>query len=68
MKHNGYFTFQTIIDIAGARGAISDAVCVGSPVIIIIYKKVNKQVHRIFNESRDHSTLIKSTETSWSSP
>ena len=36
-----------IIDIAGACSAISDAVCVGSPVIIIIYsKKVNKQVHR----------------------
>ena len=35
-KHNGYFTFQTIY---GAHGAISDAVCVGSPVIIIIYKK-----------------------------
>ena len=38
MKHNGYFTFQTII---GAHGAFSDAVCVGSPVIIIcdsIYK------------------------------
>ena len=39
MKNNGYFTFQTIIDIAGGRGTISDAVCVGSPVIIIIYKK-----------------------------
>ena len=36
MKRNGYFTFQTII---GAHGAFSDAVCVGSPVIIIIYKK-----------------------------
>ena len=36
MKSNEYFTFQTII---GARGIISDAVCVGSPVIIIIYKK-----------------------------
>ena len=35
-KRNGYFTFQTII---GARGAISDAVCMGSPVIIITYKK-----------------------------
>ena len=46
MKHNGYFTFQTIIDIAGARGAISDAVCMGFPVIIIIYKKINKQVHK----------------------
>ena len=44
-----------IIDIAGVRGAISDAVYVGSPVIIIITKKVNKQVHRkfgIFNYSR----------------
>ena len=38
MKRNGYFTFHSD-DIAGARGAISDAVCEGSPVIIIIYKK-----------------------------
>ena len=35
-KCNGYFTFQTII---GVHGAILDAVYVGSPVIIIIYKK-----------------------------
>ena len=50
-KRNGYFTFQTIIDIAGARGAFSDAVCVGSPVIIKLFtKKVNKQVHeKIWN-------------------
>ena len=50
--------------MAGARGAIADAVCVGSPVIIIIYKKTNKQVHKkfgIFNQSRDHSTSMKST-------
>ena len=46
MKHNGYFTFQTIIDIAGVRGAISDTVCMGLPVIIIVSKKVNKQVRR----------------------
>ena len=46
MKHNGYFTFQTIIGIAGARDTISDVVCVVSPVIITIYKKVNKQVHK----------------------
>ena len=39
MKHNGYFTSQTIINIAGVHGAISDVVCVGSPVIIIIYKR-----------------------------
>ena len=38
MKRNGYFTFHRIIDIAGVRGAIPDAVCVGSPVIIIIEK------------------------------
>ena len=43
---NGYSTFQMIIDIAGAHGTISDVVCVGSPVIIIIYKKVSKQVHK----------------------
>ena len=45
---NGYFTFQMIIDIARAGGAISDAVCVGSPVIIIIYRKVNKQAYKNF--------------------
>ena len=36
---NGYFTFQTIIDIAVACGAIPDAVCMGSPIIIIVCKK-----------------------------
>ena len=41
-----YFTFQVITDIAGVRGTILDAVYVGSPIIIIIYKKVNKQVHK----------------------
>ena len=47
MKHSGYFTFQTVIDIAGVLGAISDAVCVGSPVIIKLFtKKVHKQVHK----------------------
>ena len=47
MKRNGYFTFQTIIDIVGVQGASSNVVCVGSPIIILaIYKKVNKQVHR----------------------
>ena len=68
MKRNRFFTFQTII---GARGAISDAVCVGSPVIIIYLQKklTNKYTEKfgIFNESRDHNTSIKSTETSWSS-
>ena len=62
----GSSLFQTIIDMAGARGAIADAVCMrlSSPVIIIIYKKTNKQVHKkfgIFNQSRDHSTSMKST-------
>ena len=42
-KRNGYFAFRMII---GVRGIISDVLCVGSPVMIIIYKKVNKQVHR----------------------
>ena len=46
LADNGYFTFQTIINIAGARGAISDVVCMGSPIIIIIYKTINKQVHK----------------------
>ena len=36
---NRHLTFQTIIDIAGARSVFSDAVCMGSPVKIIIYKK-----------------------------
>ena len=51
MKHNSYFTFQTIIDIAGVHGAISDAVCVGLPIIIELFtKKVNKEVHeKIWN-------------------
>ena len=57
-----------INDIAEVRGTISDVVCVGSPVIIIIYKrKFNKQVCRkfgIFNWSRDHNTSIKSTKRS----
>ena len=44
MKRNGHFTFHTIIDIVWARGAFSDVVCVGSPVIIKLFtKKVNKQ-------------------------
>ena len=33
---NGYFTFQTIIDTAGQCSAISDKVCMGSPIIISI--------------------------------
>ena len=51
MKRNGNFTFHMIIDIAGARGAFSDEVCVGSPAIIKLFtKKVNKQVHeKIWN-------------------
>ena len=61
---NGYFTFQMII---GAYGTISDVVCVGSPVIIIIHRKVNKQVHRkIWNFQTRVGTIV-STETSWSS-
>ena len=47
MKCNGYFTFQMIIDIAGAHGAISDVVCVGSPVLIIFTKKfTNKNTEK----------------------
>ena len=51
MKRNGYFTFQMIIDIAGVRSAISDAVCMGSPVIIKLFtKKVNKaSTRKIWN-------------------
>ena len=37
-----------IIDIAGACGAISDVVCVGSPVIITYKKQVHK-ILGIFN-------------------
>ena len=36
--YNGYFTFQMIIDIAGACDAISFVICVGSPVIIMLFK------------------------------
>ena len=43
---NEDFTFQTIIDIAGECSAISDVVCMGSSVIIVYNKNVNKQVHR----------------------
>ena len=47
MKRNGCFTFQMIIDIAGAHGAISDAAYMDSPFIIIIYKKkVNRQLRK----------------------
>ena len=48
---NGYFTIQTIIDIVGVHGAISDVVCVGSPVIIINSKKklTNKYTQKIWN-------------------
>ena len=45
MKRNGYFTFHMIIDSWAIYSF--DAVCVGSPVIIILfYNKVNKQVHK----------------------
>ena len=33
-----------IIDIAGARGAISDDVYMGLPIIIIIYKKSTQKM------------------------
>ena len=52
MKCNGYFTFQMIIDTCsrGSQFLSFDAVCVGSPVIIIfILQKVNKQVHKNWN-------------------
>ena len=52
MKRNEHFTFQMIIDIAGARGAISFAVCVGSPVNNYLQKKLtNKYTEKfgIFN-------------------
>ena len=52
-----------IIDIAGARrrarGAISDTVCVGSPVIIKLFtKKVNKQVHQKLEFSTTVGTVV----------
>ena len=46
-----------------------DAVCVGSPVIIIYFTK-NKYIKKWnfqLEYNKGHSTLIKSTETSWSS-
>ena len=79
MKRNGCFILQTIINITEAHGAISDEVCVGSPVIIIIYKN-SQQVHK---KNFEFSTRVGtchsfccnavhlsglSTETSWSSP
>ena len=50
-----------IIDIAGSRGAISDAVCMGSPVIIILFtNKVNKQVatHKKLEFSTRVGTIV----------
>ena len=53
MKRNVHCTFEAVLDCWGARsdeninsGAILsfDAVCVGSPVIIMLQKKVNKLV------------------------
>ena len=54
MKRNGYFTFQTIIDIDGVRGTISDAVCVGSPVIIKLFTKklTNKYTKKLAFSTR----------------
>ena len=56
--HSGYFD---------CRGAFEHFLI---RTAILFCKKVNKQVHKtigIFNYSMDHSTLIKSTETNWSS-
>ena len=40
-----------------------DAVCMGSPVIIVYSTKLNNHVHKnFFENSNDHSTSIKSTE------
>ena len=60
MKRNGYFTFQTMIDIAGAHGTISHAICMGSPVIIKLFtKKVNKQVHeKVWNFQLIYSSTL----------
>ena len=45
VHYNCIIQYGTVIDITGPFLSF-DAVCVGSPVIIIIiYKKVNKQVH-----------------------
>ena len=54
---NRYSTFQTIIDIAGAHGAISDAICVGSPVIIILYKKLTSKYTKILEFSTRVGTI-----------
>ena len=53
-------TFQTIIDIAGAHGAISYVVCaswvcVVSPVIIIIYQ--NKLTNK-YTKNLEFSTRV----------
>jgi len=46
-----------------------DTVCVGSPVIIISKKNVNKQVHKKLDFSTRVEILVdqKSNETSWNS-
>ena len=44
--------------MAGARGVFSDAVCVGSPVIIKLFpKKINKQVHENLEVSTRVGTI-----------
>jgi len=40
MKRNGYFAFQTIIDVLGRVMPKLDVVYVGSPCIIISSKKI----------------------------
>ena len=55
---NRYSTFQTIIDIAGAHDAISDAVCVGSPVIIyFVQKKLTSKYTKILEFSTRVGTI-----------
>ena len=52
----GYFTFQMIIE---AHGKISDAVCVGSPVIIIIFTiKIQKSFINKYTKNLEFSTRV----------
>jgi len=49
LVYNSYFAFQMIIGIHTGVHDVLNAVCVGSPVIIIIYKKLTNYVYSILN-------------------
>ena len=56
MKHNGYFTFQTIIDSWDVRCHFFGVVCVGSPVTIINY--LQKKLTNKYTQKMEFSTRV----------